>query len=118
MELLEDCTGGDLASNYLTVIAEHIASGRLVRESAWTQSIAVGSQTFVEEIAAATWNREDLEPLQERGDRWVLREAAAAYGPARSDGSCIVARPESAISAFTLAEEKTPRKLPLRVPDS
>jgi len=108
LELLEDCSGEDLASNYLTVIAEDIADGRLVREAAWAESIAVGSQAFVEGIAAEIWNREELERLQESGDRWALREARFPYGPTRPGGSCIVARPDSAISAFTLAEETTP----------
>ena len=107
VELL-DCTGGDLASNYLAAIAENVAGGRLARESAWTESIAVGSQAFVEGIAAQIWNREELAPRQECGGRWVLGEAGAPYGPARSDGSWLAVRPDSAISAFTLAEETTP----------
>jgi|SRR5215831_13365788 len=70
--------GGDLAAfrnNYESLIRLRIEKDLLAREPQWTESIAVGSRGFVEEVAQSVSCRQhlDLAPAGEGG--WVLREA-------------------------------------------
>jgi hypothetical protein len=46
----------------------------MVREPEWTESIAVGSRAFVEEIAPTILSRQQLERVPCGADAWVLRE--------------------------------------------
>ena len=54
------------------------ASGR--RESQWTESLAVGSETFVRHIAAQSKNGKRFEIEEGVGDGWYVRDPAARYG--------------------------------------
>jgi putative transposase len=79
MELLGACAAEDLAGNYRTAVIQTLESGRLAREPVWTESIAVGSESFVSDVAAEIWNREELDQFEGPEGSWVLRETGEAY---------------------------------------
>jgi putative transposase len=55
-------------------LQERIARGQMKREAKWTESIAVGSQSFVERMDDSVRNRQQVEVIAEDG-AWVLRES-------------------------------------------
>ncbi len=55
------------------------------REPQWTESIAVGSETFVRRIAAQCKKRKKLEIVQGDGRAWYVRESEEGYLPLRPD---------------------------------
>ena len=67
-------------ANYAVAIADAIARRDLQRRCEWTQSIAVGSESFVNRVADETRRRAKLtvEPGEHGG--WVVRETDEAYG--------------------------------------
>ena len=79
LELLGGCVGESLAASYEQAIGEAIEARDLQRNPIWTESIAVGCESFVSRIEAQTQNRVEL-TKEETGGRWILREAAPAYG--------------------------------------
>jgi len=85
-EVLAGYGGCDLASfraNYAAVVAEAIERGALQRQPQWTESIAVGSESFVKAVARETRNRVELTVEPSDSGRWVVRETAKtanAYG--------------------------------------
>jgi hypothetical protein len=54
-------------------LEEAIAKDQLRREPKWTESLAVGSQAFVERIENTVRNRQETECSREDG-LWILRE--------------------------------------------
>ena len=67
-------------TNYRHVIGEPVEREQLARESCWTESIAVGSETFVRLIEQDVGNRVEL-TVEEAGlSQWIVREARTAYG--------------------------------------
>lgn len=82
MERLSESLGGasleEFQSHYEAQIQEAIAQHQFQREAQWTQSIAVGSEAFVREIADRIRGRQRLEMVQ-AGDAWIVRETAIAY---------------------------------------
>jgi len=70
--------------NYAHGIAEAVARGGLVRDPRWTESLAVGSETFVKEVGANVRHRMRVESLQDEKDPllWLVRESSGAetYG--------------------------------------
>jgi len=75
-ECLELCGGADASGfriHYEHLIQERLARD-LAREPQWTESIAVGSRRFVDEIAQTISCRQQLERLPGEGSAWVLRE--------------------------------------------
>jgi hypothetical protein len=52
---------------------ERIARSQMKREAKWTESIAVGSQSFVESLDASVRNRQQVEVMAEDWT-WILRE--------------------------------------------
>ena len=54
-------------------LRERIAKDQVKREPKWTESLAVGSQSFVENLDAKIRNRRQTEVLAE-GGTWVLHE--------------------------------------------
>jgi hypothetical protein len=54
-----------------------IAKDELKRQARWTESLAVGSQRFVEMIDARVRNRQKTETCEE-GNAWILRETHGA----------------------------------------
>ena len=79
LELLGDCAAESLAASYEKAIGEAVAARDLQRNPIWTESIAVGCESFVSRIEAQTQNRVEL-TKEETGGQWILRETAPAYG--------------------------------------
>ena len=70
---------GEFAENYRAAVIQALERGQLAREPVWTESIAVGSESFVADVAAEIWNREELDQFEGPGGRWILRETGEAY---------------------------------------
>ena len=64
--------------NYDNSLEETIRKDRIKREPKWTEAIAVGSHTFVEEMECQIKGRQNLE-IQSDGDAWVLLEQDPGY---------------------------------------
>lgn len=73
--LFGDCALTEFQANYQALISEAIAKGRVKREPQWTESIAVGSEKFVQEIGKTIDHRQHLELRVLADDTWALREA-------------------------------------------
>ena len=77
------CGGGaptDFVASYRQGIQEAVERRELAREPMWTESIAVGDETFVRGVGEQTRNRMALETEQAPSDVWTVREAGEAYG--------------------------------------
>lgn len=72
-ELLGIPGGGRFREHFDYVLDEAIAKDHSKRLEKWTESLAVGSQIFVEEIAPKTRNRQQTQRVQE-GNTWILKE--------------------------------------------
>ena len=60
-------------------VEESIQNGGNARQSAWTESIAVGSKKFVDEIRAKLQPRVTDRKVRETGEYYELREQGATY---------------------------------------
>lgn len=68
----------DFRRHYDALIAERIAQGNLKREPKWTESIAVGSEDYVRQVADQIKGRQQLE-ITGQGNSWILRDASTSY---------------------------------------
>ncbi len=85
---LSGCSDAEgLGDNYSAMIEEAIAGERLGREAQWTESIAVGSREFVEEVAEKTKSRYRLDLADVGEDTWTVREANLSYGVAGDESA-------------------------------
>jgi putative transposase len=66
---------------YEAAIQETIAKDIHRREPQWTESIAVGSESFVREVAQRIQRRQQLE-IRPSGEHWLLRETPEPYASA------------------------------------
>ena len=73
----------DLRKNLDASLAETIAQDRVKRETCWTESLAVGSNSFVEKIQPLILSRRETEITQTDSNMWVLQETAIPYGQKR-----------------------------------
>ena len=71
---------GELRKNLEVSLAETIAQDRVKRESCWTESLAVGSQSFVEKIQPRMLSRRQTEVTETGSGIWILKETPPAYG--------------------------------------
>lgn len=81
-EVLEQnggCTLDEFRANYAQVVNETIERRELARRPEWTESIAVGSASFVGAIEEQTRNRVELTVEETSPSQWTLREAAITY---------------------------------------
>jgi len=60
-------------------ISDAIKEGRLIREGIWTESIAVGNESFVKEIAAKEKRRKRLYIAANEDGAWYLKEDPRGY---------------------------------------
>jgi len=67
------------AENYRAGIHEAIRRGELSRQPIWTESIAVGDESFVQRIGRQTRNRVEYEVHTDGTGSWALREQTGAY---------------------------------------
>jgi len=68
-----------VAVHYVETVRELLHSERLLRESCWTESLAVGGERFIQSIRSRITNRMKVETVQEHG-MWLVRESASPYG--------------------------------------
>ena len=66
-------------SNYRDAIAKAIEDSQLKREPIWTESIAIGDESFVRRIEDDTENRVDLIVESSPNDRWTIKESPTPY---------------------------------------
>jgi putative transposase len=83
--LLEETGFPDLETfrnAYQQAAADLVRNRACERQAHWTESIAVGSEAFVERIASTLYRRGRLDriALDEGRNQWMLREARAEYG--------------------------------------
>ena len=69
----------DVRVNLEALIHEAITQQALNREPCWTESLAVGSQTFVEGIQPMIMTRQETETVEEESGLWRLKEASIPY---------------------------------------
>lgn len=88
LELLRQTDTGAFVTNYQVVIQEAIAANDLTRDAIWTETIAVGSKAFVQQLAPHIRNREEVVPtaidresntMRAQSKLWVIREPEPAY---------------------------------------
>ncbi len=58
----------------------YIQPGCVYHLQRWTESIAVGRETFVREMAALTRNRRELDICAAPAGHWTVPETVEAYG--------------------------------------
>ncbi len=61
-------------------IDQALRGGRLTRDAIWTESIAVGSEAFVKEIAINTRIRKRLKVAKTDNGSWYVKEDLTSYG--------------------------------------
>ena len=61
-------------------ISTHIKQRHYERQSLWSDSVAVGSERYVENIQAALGTRAKGRKCQSENDHYILKEPEAAYG--------------------------------------
>lgn len=69
-----------LAENYVQMIQDRIERDDLKRDASWSESLAVGSPTFVKRVAATLKNRIRTETHETQSGALCLRESPANYG--------------------------------------
>jgi REP-associated tyrosine transposase len=70
----------ELRKNLEFCLAERIAKDEMEREPRWTESLAVGSSSFVERIQPMILTRRQTRIEEAEEDMWVLKEEPIAYG--------------------------------------
>ena len=74
----------DLRRNLGASLEEGIAQGHAKREPCWTESLAVGSHGFLEQIRPRILSRRETEIVESAaGNVWALQEAPVPYGQER-----------------------------------
>ncbi|KKL95503.1 hypothetical protein LCGC14_1853970, partial [marine sediment metagenome] len=79
MDLLHISTVDDLRNSHKKWVEEILKTQNYVRESKWSQSIAVGSKSFVESIKEKLGIRAKGRKVADSKDLYHLREVQAAY---------------------------------------
>jgi len=75
----------EVRKNLEISLAQRIARNRIEREACWTESLAVGSVSFLESIQPQISSRMETEIVQTIGAQWALQETPVPYG--RENGS-------------------------------
>jgi REP-associated tyrosine transposase len=70
----------EVRKNLDASLAERIGKGQLKREPCWTESLAVGSVSFLEKIEPQVLSRRKTEIVQTAGEVWALQETPIPYG--------------------------------------
>src|SRR5262245_20187177 len=73
LQLLGNPSLKEFREHFGQALREAITQDRVKRQGCWTDSLAVGSQEFVETMEAKVRNRQETHYLQE-GSSWILRE--------------------------------------------
>jgi hypothetical protein len=78
LELMGGISASEFRLNHEAAIYKRIARKELQREPKWTESIAVGVEDYVREIAAQIRGRQQLE-IEGSDGTWTLKDAATPY---------------------------------------
>ena len=81
-QAVKQCGGGSVEafrSNYTAGIAEAVEHREMVRQPCWTESIAVGSESFVRGIEELTQRRREMVVEETAPSQWTVREARSDY---------------------------------------
>ena len=70
----------EVGKNLEASLAERIARDQLKREPSWTESLAVGSVSFLEENESHISSRKKTEIVETAEDVWALQEPRIPYG--------------------------------------
>jgi putative transposase len=79
MELLHIPSIDDLSNSHKKWVEEILKAKNYVRQSKWSQSIAIGSKSFVESVKAKLGIRAKSRQIRELGGSYHLREAQIPY---------------------------------------
>ena len=79
VELLGLSDRRHLAEIHRQRIDEAIRARRLIREEIWTESIAIGSEDFLREIASRIKTRIKLKIAKTKDGSWYVREDLTRY---------------------------------------
>ena len=80
MGLVQIKTPEELKQSHQQWIEEALKQSTIVRESKWTQSIAVGDKSFLEQIKERLGIRAKSRKIRESGDGYQLSERQSLYG--------------------------------------
>ena len=80
MGLVQIKTPEELKQSHQQWIEEALKQSTIVRESKWTQSIAVGDKPFLEQIKERLGIRAKSRKIRESGDGYQLSERQSLYG--------------------------------------
>jgi putative transposase len=69
----------DLRRNLEHSLANRIARDQLQREPCWTESLAVGSARFLEQLKPENFSRRETQIIESSENVWVLRETQHPY---------------------------------------
>jgi len=81
MQLLNIQTVEDLKKSHYGWIEETLENDGRVRESKWTESVAVGSKGFIETIKKILGFQVKSRDVIKTGENYQLREQQTAYSP-------------------------------------
>jgi len=71
----------EVRKNLVASLAEKIAGNSTKREPCWTESLAVGSLAFLENVQPLILSRQETEIVETTDDKvWSLQEASIPYG--------------------------------------
>ena len=79
MELLHISTVDDLRNSHKKWVEETLKTKNYIRENKWTQSIAVGSKSFIEDIKAKLGIQAKGRQVKESNGSYHLRETQVPY---------------------------------------
>jgi putative transposase len=74
LRLLGGPSLAEFRANYDALIQDALAKDAMARQPQWTESIAVGSRSFVEAMAQTVSHRQHLDFSPVGENAWVLRE--------------------------------------------
>jgi putative transposase len=75
---LQSGTIEEVRQHLTASLTERIARDEVKRQACWTESLAVGSQGFVERIQPLVQSRRETEVVAAAGNGWALQEAASS----------------------------------------
>jgi hypothetical protein len=70
----------EVRQNLAVSLEETIAKDQVARQACWTESLAVGSVSFVEKVKPFILSRRETEVIEAAEELWVLCETPSPYG--------------------------------------
>ena len=79
MELCDIATLADLQRQRAQWVAYELASAKNKRDASWTESIAVGNESFINNVTAALGVKAMHRTVMEQDDKFVIKEGEVSY---------------------------------------